>query len=143
MTQPVDVAGLLALWTEPLPADDLAARAAFARFYTDPVSVNGADVSVAAMVERARALQAAFTDRRNTILDAVTTADRLVVAFELRVRHVGPLRTPLGEVAATGREVVTRAIDVLVRTADGRISAAHVVSDELGLLTQLDAVRLA
>jgi hypothetical protein len=61
----------------------------------------------------------------------------------MHLRHVGPLLTPLGEVPATGREVVTRAVDVLTVTDDGLIAAVHVVSDDLATLTQLDAVRLA
>jgi predicted ester cyclase len=143
MPSPVDVPGLLALWTDPLPADDTAAVAAFARFYTDPVVVNGAAMPLTGLIARARAMQATYADRHTTILDTVTTEDRLVVAFELDLRHVGPLETPLGTVAASGRRIRTRAIDVLTVGADARISEVRVVSDDLGTLTQLDAVRLS
>ena len=138
----MDTDALLALWTEPLPADDAAATAAFARLYTDPVVVNGVPLTPAAMVERARALQAAFAERRTVVHDVVTAPGRLVLAFEMHVRHTGPLRTPLGDVPATGRTAVSRAIDVLTVGADDRIAAVRVVSDELGMLTQLGAARL-
>jgi predicted ester cyclase len=137
----IDVTGLLALWTEPLPVDDGAALEAFARFYTDPVTVNGTDLPLPAMLARARALQAAYAGRTNTVQELVTTDDELVFAIEVRCRHVGPLTTPLGVVAPTGREIVTRAIDILTTTG-GRVRTARVVSDELGVLTQLGAVRL-
>ena len=134
---------LLALWTEPVPADDDAAAAAFARFYTDPVEVNGAALPLSGLVARARALQTAYSDRRTVVLDAVRTPDRLIVAFEMHVRHTGPLHTPLGVVEATGRDVIARAIDILTLGADDRITTVRVVSDELGVLRTLDAVRLS
>lgn len=64
-----------------------------------------------------------------------------MIAFYMRGRHVGPLPTPLGTVAPTGRAVEIRTIDVLT-IADGVITAVWVVSDELGTLTQLEAVGL-
>jgi SnoaL-like polyketide cyclase len=67
--------------------------------------------------------------------------DRLVIAFYVRGRHVGPLLTPIGTVPPTGRAVEVRTIDVLT-IADGVIAALWVVSDELGMLNQLDAVGL-
>jgi len=138
----VDVDALLTLWTDPLPAADEAAEAAFARCYADPVTVNGAALPRAALVTRARAMQAAFPDRRTVILDTVATAEKLIVAFELHATHTGPLQTPLGAVEATGRPVVMRTIDILILDATGRIAVVHVVGDELGMLTQLNAVRL-
>jgi uncharacterized membrane protein YfcA len=54
----------------------------------------------------------------------------------------GVMQVPLlGTVAPTGRPVEIRTIDVLT-IADGVITALWVVSDELGTLTQLDAVGL-
>ena len=54
-----------------------------------------------------------------------------------------PLWTqPLGTVAPTQRDIEVRTIDVLSVTA-GVISAIWVVSDDLGLVRQLDAAKLA
>jgi hypothetical protein len=131
---------LLQLWTEPLP-DGGAAESAFREMYTDPVSVNGAMLPVAELVARARSVQGAFEGLRAEVVDRVETPGKVVVAFLMRGRHVGPLSTPLGTVAPTGRAVEIRTIDVLT-VADGLVSGVWVVADELGLLTQLDAATL-
>jgi SnoaL-like polyketide cyclase len=131
---------LLRLWSQPLDAAE--AHAAFAEVYTDPVSVNGVDMSVADLVDRAQRLQGAVADLRLELIDQVEAPGRVVIAFWQRGRHVGPLESPLGVIPATGREFETRAIDVLTIT-DGRISAIQVVPDSLGQLIQLGAVRLA
>ncbi len=132
---------LLRLWAEPLP-DGSAAEPAFRELYTDPVVVNGAELSVADLVARARSLQGALDGLHAEVVDRVEVPGRAVVAFLMRGRHVGPLSTPLGTVAPTGRSVTIRTIDVLTVT-DGRVSSIWVVSDELGLLGQLDAVTLS
>lgn len=128
------------LWTEPV-REAADALAAFRKTYSDPVSLNGAEVSVAELVERARALQHAFADLRIELIDQVEAPGRVVVAFWQRGRHVGPLQTPLGVIEPSGKEVEMRVIDVL-SISDGRISAIQVVPDNLGLLIQLDAVRV-
>jgi predicted ester cyclase len=132
---------MLGLWREPL-ADDSAAEAAFGRVYADPVLVNGATMPLSGLVARARALQAAYDGLELELLDRVEVPDRLVIAFRMRGRQTGPLLTPLGIVAPTGREVETRVIDILALTG-GLVSSVWMVGDELGLLMQLDAVRLA
>jgi SnoaL-like polyketide cyclase len=76
------------------------------------------------------------------ILDIVETQDRVVVAFLMRGRHVGPFASQLGTVAPTGRDIEVRTIDVLV-VAGGLITDIWVVADDLGLLRQLGAARLA
>jgi predicted ester cyclase len=134
------LARLLDLWQEPVDERD-DPEAAFRELYADPVSINGSPTPVSSLVERARALQRAFEGRTIEIVDQVETPDRLVFAFYLRARHVGPLVTPIGTVAPTGGAVEIRNIDVLT-IVDGEITALWVVSDELGMLTQLDAVRV-
>jgi ketosteroid isomerase-like protein len=131
---------LLRLWTEPLPPP-AEAVAAFREAYTDPVSVNGVDMSVADLVERARAAQRAYADLRMELIEEIEAPGRVVIVFWQRGRHVGPLELPLGEISPTGREVEVRVIDVL-SISDGRISAIQVVPDNLGLAMQLGAVRL-
>lgn len=132
---------LLDLWQRPVEERD-DPEAAFREVYADPVLVNGAPTPVSSLVERARALQRSFAGLTTEIVDRVEIPDRLVVAFYLRGRHVGPLQTAIGTVPPTGRTVEIRTIDVLT-VADGVITALWVVSDELGMLARLDAVRLA
>jgi SnoaL-like polyketide cyclase len=129
---------LLPLWTQPADSRD-DAEAAFREVYADPVMVNGAETSVADLVRRARMLQQAFDQLGMHIVDAVETPDRVVIAFLMRGRHVGPFHSALGVVAPTQREIEVRTIDVLTLTA-GVVSAIWVVADDLGLLRQLGAV---
>jgi predicted ester cyclase len=128
------------LWTEPV-GDRVAARAAFAQVYADPLVVNGQPMTVPQLVDRAQALQQAFEGLSMQIVDQVETSDRLVIAFIMRGRHVGPYASALGDIPPTGRAVQVRTIDVLTIDA-GLVSAIWVVADDLGLLTQLDAVEL-
>ena len=132
---------LLRLWTEPV-AETGNAIGAFGAVYADPVSINGVDVPLVGLVDRARALQRAFADLSVEIIDEVEAPDRLVVVFWQRGRHVGPLVLPLGEIAPTGRHVEVRTIDVLSISAY-RISALQVVPDNVGLAMQLGAAALA
>ncbi len=118
------------------------AEADFRAVYAHPVVLNGTEVPVAALVDRARSLQRAFDRLDMQILDTVETPDRIVIAFLMRGRHVGPFSSPLGTVAPTQRDIEVRTIDVLTVTA-GVISAIWVVSDDLGLLRQLGAAALA
>ena len=129
---------LLRLWSEPLGAR---AEDAFGELYADPVTVNGTSMPVAGIVARARTMQATYADRRMDVLDLVETPERVVVAFRMSGRHIGPLETPLGTVPPTGRFVEMRTIDVLALSG-GRVSSIWVVADELGMLTQLGAVRV-
>ena len=132
---------LLALWTQPAGAwDD--AGVAFRAAYAGPVLVNGTEMPVAQLADRARALQRAFDQPGIHILDAVETPDRIVIAFLMRGRHAGPFNSPPGTVAPARRDIEVRTIDVLAVTA-GVVSASWVVSGDLGLLRQLDAARLA
>ena len=130
------------LWTQPVDARDAPPEAAFREVYADPVAVNGVETTVTEMVGRARSLQRAFDQLHMHILDTVEAPDRVVIAFLMRGRHVGPFVSPLGTVAPTQRDIEVRTIDVLTVTA-GVISAIWVVSDDLGLLRQLDAAKLA
>jgi hypothetical protein len=132
---------LLPLWTQPVDSRD-DAEAAFGEVYADPVVVNGIEMPIVELVGRARELQQAFDGLNMHILDTIETPDRIVIAFLMRGRHVRPFISPLGTVTPTHRDIEVRTIDVLVVTA-GVVSAIWVVSDDLGLLRQLDAVKLA
>lgn len=131
---------LLPLWTQPVHARD-DAHAAFAEVYADPVAVNGVAMTITELVDRARSLQQAFDRLGMDIIDTVETPGRIVIAFIMRGRHVGPFLSPMGTVAPTHRDIEVRTIDVLT-IANGLISAIWVVSDDLALLRQLGAVTL-
>ena len=104
--------------------------------------VNGIETPVTDLVRRAGMLQRAFDQLGMHILDAVETPGRVVIAFLMRGRHVGPFLSSMGIVTPTQREIEVRTIDVLTVTT-GLVSAIWVVADDLGLLRQLGAVKLA
>jgi hypothetical protein len=135
---------LFDLWQQPDQATDL--EVAFGAFYTDPVIVNGVEISIADMVVRARTLNAAFEALTVEILQVVGGDDvvgcddgSLAVAFVMRGRHTGPYAGPFGIVEPTGIDVDIRTIDILTLT-DGKVSKIWVNADDLGLLRQLGAV---
>jgi ketosteroid isomerase-like protein len=137
----IDTDRLMGLWAEP-PADDAAALAALRALYTDPVQINGTTMTARALLARVRATQRAYSGLRHELVDRVDAPGKLVIAFRLRGTHTGPLATPFGELAATGRAFTVRVIDILALT-DGRISAVTMVADELGQLAALEGLRLA
>ena len=133
----LDMDELLALWSQ--EHEDPAA--AFTRFYTDPVSVNGALLTIEDLVARADALRSTFADLDREVLDVCRDGDKIAVAFRMSGLQVGPLATSAGVLPPTGREITLRVIDVLT-LVDGRISSLWMVADELGALAQAGAVQL-
>lgn len=130
---------LLSLWdvppdTRPDPVAD------FAAVYTDPVVVNGASLTVAEMVDRARALHAAFTGHEREVLDVVSSPGKLAVAFRLTADHTGSWETALGVLEPTGRRITATVIEVLTLDGTGRVAAIVMVADELGRLRQAGAL---
>lgn len=128
---------LLDLWSAPIP-DLHEARASFAMLYTDPVTINGGEVPLSALVDRATQTHSSLERLGVELLDVIETPGKLVLAFELTARHVGAWHSALGDVPATGRTVSVRTIDVLT-LHKGFVTAIWVVSDEAALLTQLGA----
>lgn len=134
-----EIGELLRLWTQKRSkAEHLQS---FTQFYTDPVIVNGTPFTLDALVDRALVQQRALSDIEIEILDQIDTDDRTVVAFRHRGKHTGPLATPIGEIAATGKIIDRQVIDVL-RYEGSRICQIYVVADELGGLLQLGALAL-
>jgi ketosteroid isomerase-like protein len=136
----VDVDRLMALWATP-PADDTAVLTDLRALYTDPVRINGTSMTAPDLLVRIRGMQRAYTGLRHQLVDRVDAPGRVVIAFRLRGTHTGPLATPLGELAPTGRDFAVRVIDILTVT-DGRISEVTMVADELTQLTTLGALTL-
>ena len=83
---------MLDVWRR-TPADDAEAAAAFAEVYADPLTVNGAPMTVTGLLARARAVHSAFDDLNMELLDLVTAPERVVIGFVMRGRHTGPLNT--------------------------------------------------
>lgn len=137
----LDFDALIQLWTRPVP-EGAAGVAAFARRYDERLLVNGSEMALEALVERARALQAAYAEMSGTLLARADTDARTTIVFNMRGRHVGPLTTPLGILPPTGKVVERQVIDLLV-LRDGRIAEIWMTADELGALSRIGALRLA
>lgn len=137
MAPPTD--RLAALWTAAPTGDDRDDQA-FLGVYTDTVRLNGAEVGVADLVARYRALHAAFAGIAIDEVARLEAPGGLAVVLRQRGRHAGPLATPAGELAPTGRPFDVLGIDVLGLAGDGRITTIWVVADELGRLVQLGAL---
>src|ERR1700759_5114719 len=104
--------GVMALWAAPVPAGP-AGEAAFGAYYAAELTVNGAAFTRAALVDRARALQTAYSGIRPEVQQVGAAPGVVVVAFLMHVTHTGPLTTPLGAVEPTGRSGFARTIDLL------------------------------
>lgn len=81
----------------------------------------------------------AFPDGRITFENVVAAGDRVVVEFTGRGTHTGPLTTPTGTVAPTGRSVTLQLCDIL-EFDGGKITALRTYFDTASLLTQLGAL---
>ena len=125
------------LWSAPIPeGEDGVAR--FATVYADPVSVNGRDVPLADLVDRARGLSRVVSDRRHVVHDLVEGPGYVAVAFEIRARHTGPWTAPDATVRpATGREVVIQGLDIFRFDEEGRVRTIWAVNDLGDALTRV------
>jgi SnoaL-like polyketide cyclase len=124
----------LALWD----GDVAASKDALDRFravYADPVRVNGEDVPVTAMVDRARAMGEAFADRRTVLHDVVEGDGFLAFAFDIHARHVGRWVGLSALVEPSGREVVLHGMDIIHLDATGCAAQIWAVNDQSDLLT--------
>jgi len=96
------------------------------------LKVRGAE-QVKSLVE---AFYRAFPDLRHEILTRVESGDMLAMEIRVTGTHTGPLKTPAGEVAASGRTVDYEAADYF-KVKDGRITAWHAYFDQVTFLSQL------
>ena len=119
----------LALWDGIAAAQDDAVDR-FREVYADPVTVNGALVPLSGMVDRARAMGAAFTDRRTVIHEVVEGDGTLAFAFEIHALHTGPWPSTDGRaVEPTGRPIVVQGLDIFRFDDAGRVASIWALND--------------
>jgi steroid delta-isomerase-like uncharacterized protein len=102
----------------------------------------GFNISTAAeMIEMLKAYKAAFPDLHHDTVDYIEQDDK--IALELRVvgTHQGTLVGPLGDIPATGKEVVWESVDY-VRVRDGKVQSWHVYHDTIPFLTQVGLMQV-
>jgi steroid delta-isomerase-like uncharacterized protein len=84
-----------------------------------------------------RAWKRAFPDAKATIDRAIEAPDAITLEITYRAHHEGPLATPAGEVAPTGREITVHAAEIL-DIRDGKVVADRNYFDMASLMEQLD-----
>jgi steroid delta-isomerase-like uncharacterized protein len=88
------------------------------------------------MREYAETWARAFPDGKIQITNLVAQGDCCVAEFIGRGTHTGPLRTPMGEVPATGKRVELPLVEIY-RLREGRITEGKVYFDTAALMAQL------
>jgi SnoaL-like polyketide cyclase len=119
----------LALWDGNAAAQEDAVDR-FREVYADPLTVNGALVPLSGMVDRARSMGEAFTDRRTVVHEVVEGDGTLAFAFEIQARHTGPWPTHDGStVEPTGHPIVVQGLDIFRLDDTGRVAVIWALND--------------
>ena len=78
----------------------------------------------------------AFPDSRATFHDAFASGDTVVVELSWKGTHTGPLSTPAGEIAPTGKSIDLRAVQVQ-KVKDGKVASTRQYFDMATMMSQL------
>lgn len=89
-----------------------------------------------AYVKAVQRWKRAFPDLRATILDAVTSGNKVVLELRWDGTHKGPLEGPFGTIPPTNKAGSISA-SMNVRVEDGKIAEVHHYFDLLSMLSQL------
>jgi ketosteroid isomerase-like protein len=82
----------------------------------------------------------AFPDLSHRVKAEIEMGDWIAVELDASGTHTGPMHTPNGTVAATGKKVVWESCD-FVRVRNGKILSWHVYHDPTQMLTALGMIR--
>jgi ketosteroid isomerase-like protein len=82
----------------------------------------------------------AFPDLRHQVKTEIAMGDYIAIELDATGTHTGPMHTPQGTVAPTGKKVVWESCDV-VRVRNGKILSWHVYHDTLPVMTALGLIR--
>jgi hypothetical protein len=137
-SHPVD--RMLQLWKHP-PEPDQSTLSAFRAVYSDPYRVNGTSIPVVDLMQRVRTLHAALDGLHHEVLDRVDAPGRTALLLRQEGIHVGPLPTPLGTLAATGRRLQRRLVEFISHD-NHRLLHATALADDLERLMEAGAVLL-
>lgn len=78
----------------------------------------------------------AFPDSKATVHDVYASGDTVVVELSWKGTHAGPLATPAGEVAPTGKKIDVRAVEVQ-QIKNGKVASTRQYFDMATLMAQL------
>jgi steroid delta-isomerase-like uncharacterized protein len=91
----------------------------------------------APFVQMSQGWYGGFPDLRHEVLDYIEDGDRAGFTVRITGTHTSTMRTPQGDVPATGKRIDVRAVDVVQFGADGRAVSWHIYFDMLQMLQQL------
>jgi predicted ester cyclase len=78
----------------------------------------------------------AFPDLKHTVMAEIETGDTYACELRMKGTHTGTMRTPGGDIPATGKRIDMGSADY-VRFKDGKIASWHAYPDMMGLMAQL------
>jgi steroid delta-isomerase-like uncharacterized protein len=115
---------------------DAVNRAVTSDFAYDEVGTRRTVRGAADVITMWQGWAAALPDSRATLEAAHVSGNTVILELTWRGTHGGPLRTPAGEIPATGRTIEMRACQV-VEVADGKVRGIRHYFDMATMLTQL------
>jgi predicted ester cyclase len=92
-----------------------------------------------ALLQMLRGYREAFPDLRHAVRAHVEAGDTIALELEVTGTHTGPMQTPQGTVAATGKKITWESCDYL-RVKQGRVISWHVYHDPAPFLAALGVV---
>ena len=81
----------------------------------------------------------AFPDLRHDVIDTIESGDTLAQEIRVVGTHTGTLRTPKGDVPATGRKIELRNC-IYVKLREGKVQTWHAYYDQVQFRTQLGLI---
>ncbi len=111
-------------------------RAVTSDFAYDEVSTHRNVRGVHDVITVWKGWAAAFPDSKATFEAAHVSGNTVIVEVTWRGTHSGPLRTPTGDIPATGKQIEMRACQV-VDIADGKAQGIRQYFDMATMMTQL------
>ncbi len=117
---------------------DAVKRAVTAGIVYDEVSTNRKVQGIDDVLTIWKGWAAAFPDSKATFGDAHVSGNTVILELTWRGSHTGPLRTPAGEIPATGKPIEVRACQI-VDVAEGKTERIRQYFDMATLMAQIGA----
>ena len=102
----------------------------------DEVATNRRVTGSNEVIETWKGWAAALPDSKATFEREVVSGDSVILELTWRGTHTGPLQTPAGDIAPTGRPIEIRAVQV-VDVEDGKAKSIRQYFDMATLLQQI------
>ena len=122
-----------------LNAIDTHDRGAILDTYTDDVEIRAPGTELDGRVAAAAWIDVfllAFPDLHHDILASVEADNQVAAEVRFTGSHTGPLASPSGDIAPTGKTVILDYADILRFTGE-QLQSEHVYFDQAAFLTQL------